>query len=99
MSADTNRPDPADDDPFAADPPAADTPWDMRPATAQQVDYLTKLAKRLHEEADWKEMDTTFASDAIDNLNRVRKAAGLGFKPMEGMDTTSRRPPRPRSGA
>lgn len=93
MSADTNRPDTDDvilDDPFAPDPPAADTPWDMTPATAQQVDYLSQLAKRLHEEADWSEMDTTFASDAIDNLNRVRKAAGLGFKPMEGMDTTRR---------
>lgn len=94
---DTNRPDADEvitDDPFAPDPPAADTPWDMTPATAQQVDYLSQLVKRLHEEAEWSEMDTTMASEAIDKLNRVRKAVGLGFKPMEGMDTT-RYPTRP----
>lgn len=92
---DTNRPDPGEvitDDPFAPDPPSADTPWDMTPSTSQQRDYLSQLVKRLHEEADWSQMDTTIASTAIDNLNRVRKAANLKFRPMEGMDTERRFP-------
>lgn len=74
-----------------------ESPWDMSPANEQQKRYLAALVERLHTEADWSTMDTTIASGCIDKLNAVRKAAGLGFAPMDGMDTTRLASPQRRT--
>ncbi len=65
-------------------------PWDMSPANEQQKRYLAALVERLHTEADWSRLDTTFASLCLERLNSVRTSLGLPFVPMDGMDTTRR---------
>lgn len=72
-------------------------PWDMNPATDNQVRYLKEMVRRLHEEADWAKLDTTQASSALDRLNSIRKLLNMSFEPMDGMDTTRYTSSRPSS--
>ena len=69
------------DDPFGTDDgdTVMTTPWDMRPSFAAQHHYIREAIRRIAN-ADLTKVDRTMASQAIDQLNSVRRSLGVPYE-------------------
>ena len=56
-----------------------DAPWDTSPASKSQLTYVSELLTELSQ-FDWATRDTTMVTQAIDGLNKARRAAGIPFR-------------------
>jgi hypothetical protein len=65
----------------------AEAPWDTTPASQAQQDYARALVQRLHEEADWSQLDAMQMSLALGKLRDVQRPLGMKFREIDGMDT------------